>query len=117
MALSTNQFYEAYMIMMERSCNGGCSEKGVSRNSNSDVIICCCVETLMVRYYLGVCECMLTHASVCEYIYVCVCVAWVCVGVCGGLCVCLLERERKREKEREREREKYSQLSNFAICN
>ena len=44
---------------MERSCKDGCSEKGVSRNSNSDVITCCCVETLMVRYYLGVCECML----------------------------------------------------------
>ena len=41
---------------MERSCKDGCSEKGVSRNSNSDVIICCCVETLMVRYYLGVCH-------------------------------------------------------------
>ena len=59
---------------MERSCKDGCSEKGVSRNSNSDVIICCCVETLMVRYYLGVCECMLAYASVCVYICVCVCV-------------------------------------------
>ena len=45
------------------------------RNSNFDVIICCCVETLMVRYYLGVCEC------------VCVCVC-VCVSVCV-LCVCV----------------------------
>ena len=49
------------------------------RNSNFDVIICCSVETLMVRYYLGVCECMLAHASVC-----------VCVCVCDGVCVCVM---------------------------
>ena len=75
-------------------------------NSNFDVIICC-VETLMVRYYLGVCECMLAHAGVC----VCVCVCW---GG-GG------EKERERERERESE-QKYShyklyKLSNFAMCN
>ena len=55
----------------------GVGKRVCGRNSNFDVIICCCVETLMVRYYLGVCECMLAHASVC----VCVCVC-VCVFVC-----------------------------------
>ena len=51
----------------------GFEKRVCPRNSNFDVIICCCVETLMVRYYLGVCECMLAHASVC-----------VCVGGGGG---------------------------------
>ena len=64
------------------------------RNSNFDVIICC-VETLMVRYYLGVCECLLAHASVC--VCVCVCVCW------GG------SGERERERERE---QKYSHFCN-----
>ena len=65
----------------------GVGKRVCRRNSNFDVIICCCFETLMVRYCLGVCECMLVHASVC----VCVCVLW--------------EGGRGREGERERERE------------
>ena len=59
----------------------GVGKRVCRRNSNFDVIICCCVETLMVRYFLGVCECMLVHASVC--VCVCVCLLW--------------ERERERE--------------------
>ena len=63
----------------------GVGKRVCRRNSNFNVIICCCVETLMVRYCLGVCECMLVHASVC----VCVCV-----------CVCVfVVRERERERE------------------
>ena len=81
----------------------GVGKRVCRRNSNFDVIICSCVETLMVRYYLGVCECMLAHASVC------VCVCW------GG------DGEKERERERESE-QKYShyklyKLSNFAMCN
>ena len=64
----------------------GVGKRVCRRNSNFDVIICCCVETLMVRYCLGVCECMLVHASVC----VCVCV-FVVGGGGGG-------RERERER-------------------
>ena len=52
----------------------GVGKRVCRRNSNFDVIICCCVETLMVRYCLGVCECMLVHASVC--VCVCVCLLW-----------------------------------------
>ena len=57
----------------------GVGKRVCRRNSNFNVIICCSVETLIVRYYLGVCECMLAHTNVC------VCVCW------GG--------GRKRERE------------------
>ena len=52
----------------------------------------------MVKYYLGVCECMLAHASVC----VCVCV---CVAGVGG--------EVERERESERKYSHYNKLSNL----
>ena len=58
----------------------------------------------MVRYYLGVCECMLAHASVCV----------LCVFVGVGV-----EREREREREREKKNSHYKlyKLRNFAMCN
>ena len=50
---------------MGRLTRTGFGKRVCPRNSNFDVIICCCVETLMVRYYLGVCEC--TLVSVCVW--------------------------------------------------
>ena len=77
----------------------GVGKRVCRRNANFDVIICCCVETLMAIYYLGACECMLVHACVC------VCVCW------GG------DGEREREREQKYSHYKLYKLSNFAMCN